>query len=182
MTTMLTHSGLRVDLLDPKPEQITMVDIAHHLAHICRFTGATDDHYSVAQHSVVVANLVPKELFFAALLHDAHEAYIGDISTPVKQALGSDVLETIRIKLDVAICARFSVERDLLRHRDVKHADLVALATERRDLMPPDGPEVWPMLRGIEPQQATLTPLDAYEAKERFLSAVRAWWQHGAAQ
>jgi hypothetical protein len=84
-----TFTGLYVDPLRLRPEDIAIKDIAHHLSLICRYTGACPDHYSVAQHSLLVAGRmwmrhgVP-EAFMAGLLHDAAEAYFNDIASPVK--------------------------------------------------------------------------------------------------
>lgn len=175
MTTMLTHSGIRIDLADPKPEQITMMDIAHHLAHICRFTGAVSSFYSVAQHSVLVASLVPMELTLPALLHDAHEAYLGDVATPLKQALCSDQYKQLAVKFDIAIAQRFGIDREALRDPEVKRADLIALATERRDFMPPDGRDIWPGLKGVRPDQKALRAMNSDEAKEAFLDTATRW-------
>jgi uncharacterized protein len=175
MTTMLTYSGLRIDLVDPKPEQISMVDIAHHLAHICRFTGAVSSFYSVAQHSVLVASLVPTDLTLPALLHDAHEAYLGDVATPLKQALCSDQYKHLAAKFDIAISLRFGIDREALRDAEVKRADLIALATERRDFMPPDGRDIWPGLKGVRPDQKPLHAWAPDEAKEAFLRAASRW-------
>lgn len=89
MAAILTHSGRMVDLLDVKPEDIHFDDIAHSLAQTCRFVGHTKRHYSVAEHSINVARLLPEPIKIYGLLHDAHEAYIGDISTPLKRTLGN---------------------------------------------------------------------------------------------
>ena len=96
MSTMLTRGGRMVDLLNVKPEDIDLADIAWALAHTCRFMGHPRRHYSVAEHSINVARLLPEPIKIYGLLHDAHEAYIGDISTPTKRALalGLDVLLT----------------------------------------------------------------------------------------
>jgi len=102
-TTMETYTGKKVDLAKPDPATINIDDIAWHLARIPRFLGATrsDNVYNVAQHSVLVLNRVRQQnpdanicLLITALLHDAHEAYIGDIERPVGQLL--DLAQPIR--------------------------------------------------------------------------------------
>jgi len=82
-----TKSGRRVALLNPSPSQIVIGDIAHGLAHQCRFNGQTSKFYSVAQHSVLVASILPRELRLAGLLHDASETYLGDVVQPLKELL-----------------------------------------------------------------------------------------------
>jgi hypothetical protein len=85
-----TASGRRFYPLDPQPEDICIEDIAHHLARICRFTGAVqggENHnsfYSVAEHSVFIALCAPVQHRVAALLHDAAEAYFNDMARPIK--------------------------------------------------------------------------------------------------
>lgn len=86
MHEMITVSGKRINLLNPDLSLIDIEDIAHHLSLINRYTGATPAPYSVAQHSVYVAEY---SKCLGGLLHDAHEAYIGDVILPVKEALGS---------------------------------------------------------------------------------------------
>ena len=75
----LTYTGRQFWPLDPRPEDICIRDIAHHLSLCCRFNGACRVHYSVAQHSVMVANILPAPLRFWGLMHDATEAYVGDM-------------------------------------------------------------------------------------------------------
>jgi len=87
MSIIVTNSGKFVNLADPQPETICIEDIAHHLAHINRFTGATFQGYSVASHSLYVSDLVAPEFKLIALMHDATEAYLGDISSPLKSIL-----------------------------------------------------------------------------------------------
>ncbi|MBA4032914.1 MAG: phosphohydrolase, partial [Planctomyces sp.] len=79
MTWIRTISGRRVDLNPPKAEQIDLYDIAHALSQICRFNGHTMRHYSVAEHQVLVARLLPPPLQLAGLFHDSPEAYLGDV-------------------------------------------------------------------------------------------------------
>jgi hypothetical protein len=87
---LLTFSGHKFYPLDPRPEAICLQDIAHALAHICRWTGHVNYHYSVAQHAVQVALAVEQmapDLALLALHHDDAEAYLGDIARPWKRNL-----------------------------------------------------------------------------------------------
>jgi len=82
-----TYSGLYIDVFDPQPHQICIEDIAHGLAMRCRFGGHTKSFHTVAEHCVFIADMVPQHLKLQALLHDASEAYIGDMPTPIKRAM-----------------------------------------------------------------------------------------------
>ena len=84
---IITASGKRFYLRRPTPADIDAGDVAHALAHICRFNGHTREFYSVAQHSILVSRLLPDELKLAGLLHDAAEAYCGDMVKPLKNCL-----------------------------------------------------------------------------------------------
>jgi len=87
---MTTQSGVQFDLTYPEKTEIHIRDIAHSLARLCRFNGHTINLYSVAQHSVHVSELVAltnPEFALDALLHDAHEAYLGDLCGPIKEYL-----------------------------------------------------------------------------------------------
>src|SRR5688572_16807572 len=90
---LLTASGIRIDLLGPRPEDVTLPDVAHALARICRYTGhVRSAHYSVAQHSVYVSQHLRDQghglgIQRQGLLHDAHEAYTGDVASPIKRAM-----------------------------------------------------------------------------------------------
>ena len=151
MSWILTHTGKRFDLLAPCAELISTIDIAHALSLVCRFNGHTRHHYSVAQHSLLVASIVPADLQLTALLHDATEAYVGDLVRPLK-ALLPDYSE-IEHGIWLAICDRFNLDPAL--PTSIHEADMIALATERRDLMP-DHWEAWPCLAGVQPLPATL--------------------------
>ena len=136
---MQTYTKKRFFPLDPSPEDIEIVDIAHHLSNICRFTGATLTHYSVAQHSVMVSRLVTPNLALFGLLHDAPEAYIGDIGRPLKvclKELFGDVLKDIDAKIEKCIFDKYGVRFLDQQDRDeIKRADNLMLVTEARDLM-----------------------------------------------
>lgn len=84
---METYTGIRFYPLDAREEEIHIVDIAHALSLQCRFNGHCKEFYSVAQHSVLVSDLLPKGLKLAGLLHDAAEAYLGDMIRPLKNSM-----------------------------------------------------------------------------------------------
>lgn len=110
-------SGRRLDLLDPSPMDIEVEDIAHGLARVARWNGQTvgDNAFSVAQHSVVVEEIVAHlqpdiepRWRLAALLHDAAEYVIGDMISPFKSALGLDY-KLFEERLETAIHVRFGL-------------------------------------------------------------------------
>lgn len=84
---MNTFLGGKYWPLDPRPEDVHIEDVAHHLSLLCRYTGAVMKFYSVAEHSYWMSFLVPREHQFAALMHDATEAYLGDVGRPLKRHL-----------------------------------------------------------------------------------------------
>ena len=137
MTWMLTLSGIRLDLANPTPDMIDFYDIATALARTERFAHHCPvEGYSVLQHSLLVASLFddPVERRYA-LLHDAHEAYIGDIITPVKQFLSG--ISELEQRLDAAIFAKAGLEPTMppqIRER-VMDADLAVLRREVIDLI-----------------------------------------------
>jgi hypothetical protein len=164
MTMLLTASGVEVHpgVLDPAAVHIG--DIAHALSLICRFGGHSAVHYSVAQHSLLVVRILdglgaPREARLCGLMHDAHEAYVGDVPTPIKALLGAAWAE-VEHQAEVAVLAAFGLERAMTDWRElIRHADLIALATERRDLMRFDEERnhPWPMLTGVEPHPLPAT-------------------------
>jgi hypothetical protein len=159
-----TRSGRRVALLNPSPAQIVIGDIAHGLAHQCRFNGQTNKFYSVAQHSVLVASILPRELRLAGLLHDAIEAYLGDVVQPLKDLLPE--YQAIEENFCKVLGVRFGV--NLQHNDDIHHADLVVLATERRDLMPMDMAD-WSSIAGITPMSRTIKPMSPDAAAAQFM-------------
>jgi 5'-nucleotidase len=141
---MQTAGGRKFYPSAPLSDAINIEDIAHALSMICRFGGHCSEFYSVAQHSVLVTDFVTAHLHPSslsdirwALLHDAAEAYIGDMVWPLKQDTRMAGYRTIENKVERAIAAKFGLEGEM--PSIVKHADLVLLATEKRDLMS-DGP------------------------------------------
>lgn len=166
MTWILTSTGRRVDFADPQPDAIDIIDIANGLSKQCRFSGQCRAHYSVAQHCVLVSAIVPRQAAMAALLHDAAEAYMHDMPSPLKQMLPE--FQTIERRLQDAIHVHFGVQISDDDRQAIAHADLVMLATERRELMPHDD-EPWPTLAGIQPLMDRVFPWDHNRAWREFL-------------
>lgn len=164
MSWITTQSGKHFDFLNMSPDAINIEDIACALSNLCRFTGHVQDFYSVAQHSVHVSYLVPAEFALEALLHDAAEAYCNDLSAPLKQLL-PDYRRVIQ-SVEEVIAGKFGFPSEM--GAAVKHADLVMLATERRDLYLDDGTAL-PILEGIEPASFLLSPLNPRQARVLFL-------------
>lgn len=131
MTTIQTYTGKTFDLANPDPDLIDIVDIAHALSMICRFTGHVREFDSVAQHSLVVAEMLPPHLQLVGLMHDATEAYVTDVSRPLKGMLPA--YKEIEDSVWRAIATRFDLPETL--PPEVKAADNVSLLWERRDLM-----------------------------------------------
>jgi hypothetical protein len=156
MSNVEMFSGVFFDLLVPDSDEVDIKDIAHHTALTCRFNGGTSRFYSVAEHSYRVAAVLersgqPLHIVFAGLMHDAHEAYTGDLSTPFKKMLGPIYTECVS-RLDTVIAQRFKISRQDLRSRQVHMADMVMLAVEAHWLMKSQGKgEHWERLPVVDP-------------------------------
>jgi hypothetical protein len=126
--TIRTVSGLYLNLLDPSPASIEFVDIAVALTSTCRFGGHTRTFYSVAEHSLAVASMLHRqtgdpELALAGLLHDAAEAYIGDMVRPLKRSGRLDEFAVIEANLARAIEVRFDLDPGALDDPRVHQCD-----------------------------------------------------------
>lgn len=162
--TILIANGTYFDFLDPESASFGIEDVAHGLSHICRFAGQCREFYSVAEHSVYVSLLVPPEHAFAALLHDAAEAFIGDVAKPLKDLLPE--YKAIEDRVEKAVLGRFGLSKPL--HPSVKEADIVMLATEQRALMRND--DDWQYTHGRQPANIEIKALPPAEARALFLS------------
>lgn len=136
-----------LDLSDPNPADMDLGDIARGLSHLCRFTGLCATFYSVAEHSVHCAELArrdrqPVEIQRAVLMHDAAEAYLGDVSRPLKALLPE--YRALESRMEVAIAARFGLLRDddACVSAVVKQYDNEMLGHEKEALCHGAGP--WP--------------------------------------
>jgi hypothetical protein len=131
---MQTYTGKKFDLLNPRVEDVDIIDIAHSLSMQCRYNGHTLKFYSVAEHCVHVANALPYNLRLAGLLHDAAEAYVGDCISPLKNLL--PYFKGIEDRILEAIAVRFQVQ-NILSDNLVHQADLDILEDEHDQVMTP---------------------------------------------
>lgn len=131
-----TYTGKRFYILDPRPEDIDVRDIAHSLALKCRYGGHVAYFYSVAEHSVLLSHLVPTPLAFMALMHDAAEAYTGDIMRPIKNSI-SDEWRAIESRLDLLISEVFGLDDNKAQWDAIKEYDSRILTDEREMLQQP---------------------------------------------
>ena len=164
--TILLLSGEYFDLAEPEACAFQVSDIAHALGNICRFTGHTQRFYSVAEHSVLCSYMVPPEYAMAALMHDAAEAFIGDVSSPLKSLLPD--YKAVEHRVEQAVWSRLGLPLTL--PPSVKIADRRALAVEQRVCMgngdewgtdePTD--EDCALIRFLSPEDARAAFLDRY--------------------
>lgn len=196
MTWMQTHSGRALDLAAPDPADVRLEDIAHALANICRYNGHTSRHYSVAEHCCHVADYCERNapalavlgghstpapyLALAGLLHDASEAYVGDLTHPMQCALPREARAAVR---DLHERVWRAIRRALgvppgvdIRAPAVRWVDRQILLDERDALMGPP-PRPWDVpgeplgvrVEGWEPERAAVEWLARFE---RLMSEV----------
>lgn len=140
---------------------ITARAIAHSLGQINRYNGHAARPYCVAEHSLLVVEIMQRECapvqlsahaLFAGLMHDAHESIASDMHSPGKAVIGA-AWSNWESRFESMVRTAFSMHTAATAYRDLVHkADLIALATERRDLVPAnDELSPWPVLAGVEP-------------------------------
>lgn len=175
---IVTYMGHKFWPLDPLPSEVDIGDIAHALANICRFGGHCREFYSVAQHSVLVAeqfHYSPNAL--CALLHDGAEAYCGDMVRPLKWSL-PEFVAAERL-LWSTIARRFTLPAEL--PEIVKRVDNRMLVTEKRDLILNAARHRWGLEDHFAPYDFTIEPWPAGVARERFLKLFTALRERQAA-
>lgn len=163
-STIMTVSGLYFDYINPTPEMVSVLDIAHHLSHICRFTGATRQLYTVAQHAVLVSYLVPRKFAYQGLHHDDTEAYVGDMNRPLKMLCPE--YRRIEARVWSVIAKKLGLPEEL--DPCVKEADNRMLVTEKRDLLPQTS-LTWEWAKDISAAAARIVPWPPELARQRYL-------------
>lgn len=145
-------SGRKLNLLHPTPEQIHIEDIAHHLSLLPRYLGGTEKPYNNAQHSWFISYVSPGYLKLPALLHDAAEAYTGDLPGQFKRLPGMELYRDVQYGITNMLMAKFGIDWDLEMAAEVKKIETKFFPWEEfivgRDIMPdwenhPTMDEVW---------------------------------------
>lgn len=169
-----TFTGKKFFPLEPKVEDVDIRDIARALSLLCRFGGHCKEFYSVAQHSVLVSKHCDPIDALWGLLHDASEAYLMDLTRPVKhelrrQSAGFSWFDLIETKLMTTVCTKFNLVHT--EPESVKKADLLLLCTEARDLMAPS-PHKWTSLEALEGKilEDKIVPMHPALAELEFLN------------
>ncbi len=131
-----SSSRKRISLTSPRPEDFDIEAIAKGLSKVCRFNAQSRVFYSVATHSILVSRLCPPHLKLHGLLHDGPEAYIHDLSKPLKYYLGvAEVYKPIEERFMRAIARKFQFEYTHDTYLQVKAIEQPVILTEIRDLM-----------------------------------------------
>lgn len=172
MSFIWAHGGGVISITEPNPEQFSPELIARNLARKQRWNDYAEGPYSVAEHSVIVAGMVPPEHRLAALLHDAAEVVIGDIAAPVKRLLPD--LDAIEGNILQAIGERFGVGLVPLP-LEVKRADRDICATEARLLMGIPDAEVFRHFGTSGPEMGVPWGWGAPRAAAEFLDRLDRW-------
>ena len=161
-----TYTGIKFDFLDPEPEQVDIIDIAHSLGMQVRYTGHCKKFYSIAEHSLLVAELCPDEYKLYGLLHDASEAYLTDVASPIKPFLQN--YKMMECKVMKAVVDKYGLP-DFFPE-EVHDADMLALRIEIEQLMHSKGVG-WSINKvSTSPlPKLTIQNMSPVEAKEEFL-------------
>src|SRR5690606_26545419 len=164
---MQTFTGIQFYPYRATPDMVHILDIARALSMMCRFGGHLGRFYSVAQHSVLVSRLVPEEYALEALLHDAVEAYIGDMVMPVKRGqtafcdLESEIWQN-------AIAPKFDLPPEM--SPEVRDADIRMLIVEKREIVSDFGHSWGDWLEAVpDTTEVSIEPMGPDEAFAFFL-------------
>lgn len=155
-----TFLGRRFDFDNHRHYNLNIEEIAHSLSQQCRWTGHTKKFYSVAQHCVLCAQNVSKEFEFEALMHDASEAFIGDVSSPLKKKLPD--YKKISEPIERFICDYYLLP--FPHSPEIKVIDNILMETEGRQLI-----NGWKADENIQPLDMTIKPWSSEWAKAEFL-------------
>ncbi len=165
-----TFTGQRVNLLDANPDTINIQDIAHALSNQCRYNGHCRVFYSVAQHCVIVSKIVPREVALEGLMHDAAEAYLGDMVRPLKMTDGiGELYRAAEANLEQVIARKFNLSFPW--PAQIKHADNVVLFTEKRDIVVDKA--AWSGEENFTPLRTSIMPMLPSYAEAAFM--MRFW-------
>lgn len=177
MSVMITYTNRLVDIIDlANSDPLSIKDIAHSLSNKCRFNGHCRKFYSVAEHSICCSILAPGYLKLSALLHDATEAYLGDITGPIKRHFGN-IFYPIEDSIEQMIRNTFSLPMLTLEDRKmIEHIDKIMLLREARHLF--DNPYsderfIWPNSEVDDLEQIPIRCFSPEVVEQSFLAKYR---------
>lgn len=127
-----TYTGKKVYIFNPTVESLDLADISHSLSMVCRFGGHTKKFYSVAEHCVILSNVVPEEHAKWALMHDASEAYFGDLIRPIKHTPALKGYREAEKNIQKVIAKKFGLPSEI--PSIVKEFDSHLLYTEAKEM------------------------------------------------
>lgn len=153
---MKTYNGRILDVLNFTEADVDIEDIAHSLSQICRFTGHTKGHYSVAQHCLLVSEMVPSSYALEGLLHEAEEPYTNDLHTELKYAHGMRIYREIGRQIRDVVWRHFGLESCEDVHRMIKTVDTTLCELEKLCLFK-------------DSKLDRIKPMPAEEAEKKFL-------------
>lgn len=173
-TSIKVAAGHYFDLLHPHSRLVDIRSIAASLSKICRFGGHCPDFYSVAEHCVRAFELAKGDGvrhggLKAILLHDATEAYVGDMVKPLKEIMPQ--FQDAEARVESAVAAALNVDFRLW-HGDIKTYDLIMLKAER-DAMWPGMTDEWECLMGVPSRDVQFGWWCPQVAESAFLDAAR---------
>jgi hypothetical protein len=167
-TSILLSNGDFFDFKEPRNHEYDIRTIAHALSNLCRYTGHSKRFYSVAEHCVLVSNLIEPKYALEGLLHDASEAFCGDVASPLKKLIPQ--YAKIEEGVQEALAAYFGLRYPF--PPEVHHADKIAYVTERTSISDTGKDTLWftdlvPSdrfpIKGLTPNQAKAAFLERYE-------------------
>jgi hypothetical protein len=165
---MQTGSNQELDFAAEEWIILPIEIIARALSNICRYNGHSSRYYSVAEHCVLISHLVPQELALAALLHDASEAYVGDMPSGLKRFMGLN-FKDLEHKATMAVARGYGLSYEQLESPVIKSLDKRILIEEGAALMPPHA--FWDKLKQeLEPTGAVLECWTPEVANQKFLA------------
>lgn len=154
--TTTTYSGVEIDLNNPDVTDVTIEDIAHSLSLLCRWNGTSEHFFSVAEHSVMVAELLPPSHRLGGLMHDSEESILGDNISPLKEIVPELVF--IGNNLRTMITDKFNVYYD---HSMIKKADREQLKWEYTNIIVGKG-------KGLSPKAAERLFLEKFKEYSKY--------------
>lgn len=165
-TSIALFNGDFFDFDNPEIHDFDIDVIAHALSNLCRFTGHTHRHYSVAEHCVLVSRIVPAEFALDGLMHDAAEAYLGDVASPLKAMLPE--YKRIEARVEAALAKHFNLAFPI--PPEVKHADKQLYRQELRQIT--NGHDnLW--FTDLQEANVLVAGMQAKDAKAFFLSRFK---------